>query len=81
MVQLEIEILHAINTKEKSKMPSYLKYRDQGHMYTPHSGFVSFFREVDNYVKDVVTTEGFQEHGDNLVKVQLDNLHVISLYL
>ena len=45
MVQLEIEILHAINTKEKSKMPSYLKYRDQGHMYTPHPGFVSFLEK------------------------------------
>ena len=79
MVQLEIGILHAINTKEKSQMPYYLKYRDQGHMYTPHPGFISFFREVDNYVKAVVTTEGFQEHGDNLVKVRIDNLHVISL--
>ena len=36
---------------------------------------------MNNYVKDVVTTEGFQEHGDNLVKVKLDNLHVILLYL
>ena len=79
MVSLEIEILHAINTKEKSKMPSYLKYRDRGHMYTPHPDFISFFRDVDNYVKDVVTTEGFQEHGDNLVKVKSHNLHVVSL--
>ena len=42
MVQLEIGILHVINTKEKSQMPYYLKYRDQGHMYTPHPGFISF---------------------------------------
>lgn len=28
-------------------------------------------------MKDVVATEGFQEHGDNLVKVKLDNLHVM----
>ena len=79
MVSLEIEILHAINTKEKSKMPSYLKYRDRGHMYMPHPDFISFFRDVDNYVKDVVTTEGFQEHGHNLVKVKSHNLHVVSL--
>jgi hypothetical protein len=69
IISLEISILQAINTKEKSSMPDYLKYRDNGFMYSPHHNFIPFFKAVDDIVKEVVTIKGFEEHGDQLVKV------------
>ena len=35
IISLEIAVLQAINTRDKSSMPSYLKYRDKGYMYSP----------------------------------------------
>lgn len=64
----EIAILQAINTKEKSSMPEYLKYRDRGYMYTPHPTFIiPFIRDVDNCVREVVNPTGFQEHAGDLI--------------
>ncbi len=51
-------------------MPSYLHYRDRGHMYTPVPAFLPFFRSVDDCVKKVANERGFQENGDQLVKVK-----------
>ena len=69
-VSHEIKILQSINTKEKSNMPEYLKYRDHGYMYTPHPSFIPFFRDVDNCIREVVNPTGFQEHTHELVKVR-----------
>ena len=38
----EITILQAINSKDKSAIPEYMKYRDLGYMYFPHPTFISF---------------------------------------
>ena len=70
-LSLEIDILHAVNTKDKADMPIYLKYRDRGYMYSPHTDFVPFIREVDQCVKEIVNEKCFLEFGDTIVKVRL----------
>ena len=35
-MSIEISILQAINTKDKSDIPQYLQYQDHGFMYFPH---------------------------------------------
>lgn len=50
-------------------MPEYRKYRDGGYMYSPHSTFIPFLRDVDDCIKKVVNQNGFQEHKDDLIKV------------
>ena len=65
----EIKLLHIINTREKSGLPQYLKYRDRGYMYTPDEAFIPFFRAIDQCIKEVVNEKGLQDHGDQLVKV------------
>ncbi len=55
-ISQEITILQSINTKEKSAMPDYLRYRDRGYMYSSNATFipfVPFVREVDNCVRDI----------------------------
>jgi hypothetical protein len=66
----EIQILQSVNTKDKEKMPQYLKYRDMGNMYSPHEKFIPFFREVDECIKKVANEIGLQQHGDDLVEVK-----------
>ena len=65
----EIQILQAINTKDKSDMPQYLQYRDRGCMYMPNRTFVPFFRCIDECVREVVNQSGFQDHGNELIQV------------
>lgn len=65
----EILILQAINTKDKSNIPDYLKYRDRGYMYFLHSSFIPFLREVDSIVKAIVNSKTFEENGRDLVQV------------
>jgi len=60
--------LQAINSKDKSDIPDYLKYRDRGFMYFPYKSFIPFLKKVDGIVKKV-TNSGLNEHGDDLVKV------------
>ena len=50
----EIEILQSINTRDKDMLPQYLRYRDKVNIYSPHLKFISFFRAVDEYIKEVV---------------------------
>ena len=50
-------------------MPSYLKYRDRGHMYSPQSSFIPFLHTVDDCIREVVNQKGFEEHKDDLIKV------------
>ena len=65
----EISILQAINTKDKAGIPGYLRFCNRGYMYFPHQVFLPFLHNVDSIVRKVVNPEGFQEHGDDLVKV------------
>jgi len=65
----EIVILQAIKTDDKSAIPDYLKYRDQGYMYFPHITFIPFLKTVDDTVKAVVNLNGLEENGSKLIKV------------
>ena len=64
-LSIEISMLHAMKTKNKSSIPAYLKYRDK----FIHSSFIPFLRNFDGVLKEVVNDEGFCKHGDNLIKV------------
>uniref|UniRef100_A0A1X7VVJ4 Uncharacterized protein n=1 Tax=Amphimedon queenslandica TaxID=400682 RepID=A0A1X7VVJ4_AMPQE len=68
-IAMEIDILQAINTNEKSAMPVYFQYQDKGNMYVTHSDFIPFFQNVDDVVKSVISQNGLEEHGDEIVKV------------
>ena len=72
----EIEILESMNDKKKECMPEYLKYRDKGYMYSPVKESISFFRAVDDRVREQVNEIGFQEHGSNLVTVSYSFIHL-----
>lgn len=65
----EIPILHCMNSKDKVNVPSYLKYRDQGYMYSPDPILIPFLRELDTAVKEIVNLDGLHQEGDNLIKV------------
>jgi len=69
LLSVEITLLQAINTKDKSSIPAYLVFRDKGYMYFPYSSFIPFLRDLDTLLKSVVNDEGFRKHGDELVKV------------
>ena len=68
-LSIEISMLHAMKTKNKSSIPAYLNYRDKGFMYFIHSSFIPFLRNFDGELKEVVNDKGFCKHGDNLIKV------------
>ena len=53
----EISILHCINSKDKISIPSYLKYRDQGYMYSPDPILLPFLRELDTAVEQTVNLD------------------------
>lgn len=38
----EIHILQALNTKDKGKVPTYLKHRDKGFVYFPNEDVMPF---------------------------------------
>ena len=65
----EITILQTINSKDKDDMPAYLQYRDKGYMYSPKAVFVPFFRDIDKCVREIVNEKGFEEHKDDIVKI------------
>ena len=45
LMSIIINILQAINTKDKSGIPAYLKYQDYGYMYFPHKVFIPFYNK------------------------------------
>ena len=47
----EIKLLHIMNTREKSSLPPYLKYRDRGYMYTPDMAFIPFSVPLINVLR------------------------------
>ena len=70
LMSIEISLLQAINTKDKSDIPGYLKYQDRGFMYFPHKVFIPFLQQVDASVKQVINPTSFSKHGSNLIKVR-----------
>ena len=80
LVSQEISIIQAMNLKDKTVIPDYLKYRDRGYMYFPDPAFLPFLRDIDASLKDVVSIDGFQQEGDNLVKVRVFSVYVILNY-
>jgi len=64
----EITILQAIKMKNKSKLPQYLMYRDDGYMYFPDVPLIPFLRSIDELVKSVVNVETIQDN-DEIIKV------------
>ena len=70
LMSIKISILQAINTKDKSDIPAYLKYQDCGYMYFPHKVFIPILQQVDTSVKKIVNLTSFNEHVCNLIKVR-----------
>ena len=68
-MSIEISLLQAINTKDKSDIPDYLQYRDRGFMYFPHKVFIPFLKKVDQNIKKVINSSSLDEHGDAIIKV------------
>ncbi|XP_065907081.1 uncharacterized protein [Dysidea avara] len=68
-ISIQICMLQAMNLKDKSCIPDYLKYRDRGYMYFPHGSLIPFFCALDTVVKKSVNEEGFCKHGDGLIQV------------
>ena len=69
LMSIEISILQAINSKDKSDIPQYLQYQDRGNMYFPHKTFIPFLRKLDTNLKKLINVQSFNEHGDSLIKV------------
>jgi len=59
-----------MNLNDKSQIPDYLKFRDQGYMYFHRPSFLPLLREVDISVKGIVNIDGLQQ-GDELIKVRI----------
>ena len=70
-ISIQISMLKAMNLKDKSGIPDYLKYRDRGYMYFPHGSLIPFLRSLDTVVKQSVNEDGFRKHGDDLIKVRM----------
>lgn len=71
-LSIQICMLQAMNLKDKSSIPDYLKYRDRGFMYFPHHNLIPFLRNLDTVVKTAVNEDAFCKHGDDLIKVLLN---------
>ena len=71
----EIHMLQALNTKDKEKVPKYLKYQDKGFMYFPSEEVVPFLQEVDTTVKTVCNEKGFHKYGKSLVQETFKFIH------
>lgn len=72
----EISVLQAMNTKDKTKIPGYLRYRDHGYMHFPDACFLPCIEEIDTLVKEIVNSDGLQQKGDDLIKVSTSLHHM-----
>jgi len=77
-ISQEITILQAINMKDKTKLPQYLRYRDRGFMYFPDVAFIPFLRSLDEIVKEVINANTLL-NNDRIIEVNLvfSNQHCI----
>ena len=71
IISQEISVLQAMNTKDKTKIPGYLQYRDRGYMYFPDANLLPCIKEIDTMVKKIVNLDGLQQKGDDLIKVSI----------
>ena len=70
----EISLLQNLNTKDKSRVPKFLLYRDKGFMYFPCEQLLAFLQLIDIQVKNNANENNFRKHGKNLIKVITDEL-------
>ena len=74
-ISAEIHMLQALNTKDKEKVPKYLKYQNKGFMYFPRDEVMPFLQEADATVKTVCNEEGFHKYGKFLVQETFKFIH------
>ena len=72
-------MLQAMNLKDKTVIPDYLKYRDCGYIYFPDPAFLPFLRDIDVSLKEVVSIDGFHQEGDNLIKVRIFCMSLLTI--
>ena len=65
----EITLLQSINSKNKTHIPDYLRYRDRGFMYFPTESFLPFLQAVDTCVRKYTNSTSYQRHGSQIVEV------------
>ena len=68
-IALEITILKSMECKDKSIIPSSLKYRDRGFMYFPDPSFIPFIKAVDDKVRSIANSDNIKNHGSNIIAV------------
>ena len=61
-------ILQAINIKDKSKIPQYLRHCDRGFMYFPDVSFIPFLQSIDEVVKGIMNKGRFEQDGNDIIK-------------
>ena len=69
-VSLELSVLQKLsihNKEEKTHIPSYLKYRDNGYRYFPCEKLVPFLKPIDAVTVKNCTDESFKHCGSELL--------------
>ena len=69
-VSLELSVLQKLsihNKEEKTHIPSYLKYRDNGYMYFPYEELMPFLKPIDAATVKNCTDESFKHCGSELL--------------
>jgi len=78
VLSAEIFMLQSMKLEDKSCVSEYLQYRDKGFLYFPDRSLIPFLRNFDNILKEVVSDDSFRKHGDNIVKVCLLVLPLVT---
>ena len=76
-ISLEIAILQKISVhleEDKSNIPAYLKYRDEGFMYFPIPELLPMLKAVDIKTKELASNDSFTDLGSDLLKKVADSL-------
>ena len=76
-VSIEISVLQKSSIhkpEDKSDVPGYLKYRDNGYMYFPCIELVPFLKAVDISTKENCNDTNFRKHGSELLKTLPDQV-------
>jgi len=76
-LSIEISVLQKISVhkqEDKSDVPAYLKYRDNGFMYFPCIELIPFLKAVDISTKDNCNDANFRNHGSELLKTLPDSV-------
>jgi len=76
-VAMEISILQKLSVhiqEEKTHIPMYLKYRDEGYMYFPIPEMLPLLKAVDVKTKEYANNNQFAELGSDLLITAADSL-------